>query len=190
MHPRQLAFLADGALFRCVVGQIQLEGACHDGNGRRSLGLGAVHHAGDAHADAAVLFDHALGLQRGDTGGDHVLSDETLLTRVDGEALQGHHIIHALGEDGALAGLAGQLVGVHDAAHGRADDHIHVHFLDLICHGLHHLGATVGVLLQISHLAVCAGMATGGQQEVAFQERVTALQDLKCFTHCTSPSLL
>ena len=64
------------------------------------------------------------------------------------------------------------------------------HFLDLICHGLHDLGAAVGVLLQISHLAVCAGMTAGGQQEVAFQERVTALQDLKCFTHCTSPSLL
>ena len=43
--------------------------------------------------------------------------------------------------------------------------------------------------LQIRHLAVGRGMAAGGQQEVAFQERVTALQDLKCFTHCTSPSL-
>ncbi len=190
MHQRQLAFLADGALFRCVVGQIQLEGACHDGNGRRSLGLGAVHHAGNAHADTAVLLNDPLGLQRGDAGGDHVLSDEALLTRMDGEALQGHHIVHALGEDGALAGLAGQLVGIDDAAHGRSHDHIHVHFLDFICHALHDLGAAVGVLLQISHLAVCAGMAAGGQQEVAFQERVTALQDLKCFTHCTSPSLL
>ena len=109
---------------------------------------------------------------------------------MDGKALQGHHIVHALGKDGALAGLAGQLVGVHDAAHGRADDDVHIHLLDLISHSLHHLGAAVRVLLQISHLAVCAGMAAGGQQEVAFQERVTALQDLKCFTHCTSPSLL
>ena len=112
------------------------------------------------------------------------------LTRVDGEALQGHHIVHALGKDGALAGLAGQLVGIDDTAHRGADDDVHIHFLDLICHDLHHLGAAVGVLLQISHLAVCAGMAAGGQQEVTFQERVTALQDLKCFTHCTSPSLL
>ena len=190
MHQRQLALLADGALLGGVVGQVQLEGACHDGDGGRSLGLGAVHHAGDAEADAAGLFDDALGLQRGDAGGHDVLRDEALLTRMDGKALQGHHVVHALGEDGALAGLAGQLVGVDDAAHGRADDDVHIHLLDLIGHGLHDLGAAVGVLLQISHLAVCAGMAAGGQQEVAFQERVTALQDLKCFTHCTSPSLL
>ena len=108
---------------------------------------------------------------------------------MDGKALQGHHIVHALGEDGALAGLAGQLVSVHDAAHGRADDDIHVHLLDLVGHSLHHLGAAVGVLLQVSHLAVSAGMAAGGQQEMALQECVAALQDLKCFTHCTSPSL-
>ena len=189
MHQRQLAFLADGALFRCVVGQVQLEGACHDGNGRRSLGLGAVHHAGDAQADAAGLFDDTLGLQRGDAGGHDVLSDEALLTRMDGEALQGHHVVHALGEDSALAGLAGQLVGVDDAAHGRSDDDVHVHLLDLIGHSLHGLGTAVGVLLQICHLAVCAGMAARRQQEVTFQKCVTALQNFKCFTHCSSPSL-
>ena len=51
------------------------------------------------------------------------------------------------------------------------------------------LGAAVGVLLQISHLAVCAGMAARRQQEMALQKCVTALQNFKCFTHCTSPSL-
>ena len=35
------------------------------------------------------------------TGGDNVLSNDALLTRLDGKALQGHHIVHALGEDGA-----------------------------------------------------------------------------------------
>ena len=88
-----------------------------------------------------------------------------------------------------FAGLAGQLVGVHDAAHGRADDDVHIHLLDLISHSLHHLGAAVRVLLQISHLAVCAGVPAGGQQEVTLQKCVTALQNFKCFTHCTSPSL-
>ena len=60
--------------------------------GRRSLGLGAVHHAGDAHADAAVLLNDPLGLQRGDAGGDHVLSNEALLTRVDGEEIGRAHV--------------------------------------------------------------------------------------------------
>ena len=108
---------------------------------------------------------------------------------MDGEALQGHHVIDALGEDGTLAGLAGQLVGVDDAAHGRANDDVHIHLFDLIGHSLHNLGAAVGVLLQISHLAVGAGMAAGGEQEMALQKCVTALQNFKCFTHCTSPSL-
>lgn len=54
---------------------------------------------------------------------------------MDGKALQGHHIVNALGEDGALAGLAGQLVSVDDAAHGRADDDIHIQLLDLVGHG-------------------------------------------------------
>ena len=36
-----------------------------------------------------------------------------------------------------------------DAAHGRADDDIHVHLLDLVGHSLHHLGAAVRVLLQV-----------------------------------------
>ena len=60
---------------------------------------------------------------------------------------------------------------------------------DLIGRSLHNLGAAVGVLLQISHLAVGAGMAAGGEQEMALQKCVTALQNFKCFTHCTSPSL-
>ena len=108
---------------------------------------------------------------------------------MDGEALQGHHVVHALGEDSALAGLAGQLVGVDDAAHGRSDDDVHVHLTDLIGHSLHGLGTAVGVLLQICHLAVCAGMAARRQQEVAFQKCVTALQNFKCFTHDIFPSL-
>ena len=108
---------------------------------------------------------------------------------MDGKALQGHHIVHALGEDGALAGLAGQLVSIDDAAHGRSHDDIHIQLLDLIGHSLHYLGAAVRVLLQVGHLAVCAGMAAGGEQEMALQECVTALQNFKCFTHCSSPSL-
>ena len=39
------------------------------------------------------------GLQGGDAGGDNVLSNDALLTRLDGKALQGHHIVHTLGED-------------------------------------------------------------------------------------------
>ena len=36
MHQRQLALLADGALLRGVVGQIQLQGAGQNGDGRPS----------------------------------------------------------------------------------------------------------------------------------------------------------
>ena len=69
-----------------------------------------------------------------------------------------------------------------------ADD-LHVHLLDLIGHSLHDLSTAVGVLLQISHLAVCAGMAARRQQEVTFQKCVTALQNFKCFTHDIFSSL-
>ena len=72
---------------------------------------------------------------------------------------------------------------------GRSDDDVHVHLTDLIGHSLHGLGAAVGVLLQICHLAVCAGMAARRQQEVTFQKCVTALQNFKCFTHDIFPSL-
>ena len=65
-------------------------------------------------------------------------------TRLDGKALQGHHVVHALGEDGALAQLAAQLVGVHDAAHGRSHDHVHVQVFQLLGHVLHDQGAFVG----------------------------------------------
>ena len=39
-------------------------------------------------------------------------NDGLSLIHIYGKALQGHHVVHALGEDSALAGLAGQLVGV------------------------------------------------------------------------------
>ena len=187
VHQGQLALLAQGALLGGVVGQVQLEGAGQDGDGRRGLGLGAVHHAGDAQADAAGLLDGPPGLQRGDAGGDHVLGDDALLTRVDDEPLEGHHIVHPLGEDGPQAGLAGQLVGVDDAAHGRPDDDVGSQLLDLGGHGGHHLSAPVGVLLQEGHLAVGAGMAARRKQEMPFQECVTALQNLDRFTHNVSP---
>ena len=89
MHQRQLALLADGALLGGVVGQVQLEGAGHDGDRGRSLGAGAVHNAGNAYADAAGLLDDALGLKAGNAGGDNILGNDATLTGVELEALEG-----------------------------------------------------------------------------------------------------
>ncbi|WP_370840760.1 hypothetical protein [Gemmiger formicilis] len=82
------------------------------------------------------------------------------------EALEGHDVVDALGEDGALAHLAAQLVGVDDAAHGGADHDVDVQLLELLGNRGHDLGGLVGVLLQKCHLAVSAGVAPGGKQEV------------------------
>ena len=166
MHQRELALLADGAFLRGVVGQVELEGAGDDGDRGRGLGAGAVHDAGNAHADAVVFLDDTLGLEAGNTGGDDVLRDDAALTRVDPEALEGHDVVDALGEDGALAHLAAQLVGVDDAAHGGADHDVDVQLLELLGNRGHDLGGLVGVLLQKCHLAVSAGVAPGGKQEV------------------------
>ena len=92
---------------------------------------------------------------------------------MDAEPLQGHDVIHTLGEDGALAQLAAQLVSVDNAAHGRADHNVDIQLLQLLGDRGHDLGSLIGILLQECHLAICAGMAAGRQQEVPLQ---------KCFT--------
>ena len=118
------------------------------------------------------------GMNSEDLESDRVLGDDALFTGVQRKPLEGHDVVHPLGEDGALAQLAAQLVGIDDAAHGRSDNDIHVHILQLFRHGGHHFGALVGVLLQKRHLAVSAGMAAAGQQKMAFQESLALFQDL------------
>ena len=108
---------------------------------------------------------------------------------MDAETLEGHDIVNALGEDGALAHLTAQLVGVDDAAHGRADHDVDVQLLELLGNRGHDLGGLVGVLLQISHLAVCAGVPAGGQQEVPLQKCFTFFQNVQSFA-CHSLFLL
>ena len=58
------------------------------GIGDGASGAGAVHHAGNAHADAAAFLNDALGLEAGNTGGDNVLSNDAALTGVDAKRLR------------------------------------------------------------------------------------------------------
>ena len=69
-----------------------------------------------------------------------------------------------LGEDGALAHLTAQLVGVDDAAHGGPTTTSMFSSLSFGNQG-HDLGGLVGVLLQKCHLAVSAGVAAGGSRK-------------------------
>ena len=108
---------------------------------------------------------------------------------MDAETLEGHDIVNALGEDGALAHLTAQLVGVDNAAHGGADYDVNVQFLELLGDRGHDLGGLVRVLLQKGHLAVCAGVTAGGQQEVPLQKCFTFLQNVQSFA-CHSLFLL
>ena len=101
---------------------------------------------------------------------------------MDGKALESHHVIHALGKDGALAQLAAQLVSIHNAAHGRANDNVNISILQLFCHMSHNLGTLIRVLLQIGHLAVCAGMTAGRKEEVPLQKCFTFLQNFDRFS--------